>query len=199
MDATIRVVHEADAGAIAAIYAPIVEATHISFETTPPSAAEMRARIRDGIERFPWIVCEVEGTVVGYAYARPHNDRPAYQWGVDVSVYVDEGWRRTGVARGLYESLFEILRRQGFFTAYALIALPNQPSVSLHESLAFERVGHYERAGYKHGAWYDVGHWQLTLQPHETPPDPPIPFAEFRTADAFEHALRTGEPTIRRE
>ena len=120
MNATIRVVHEADAGGIAAIYAPIVEATHIAFETTPPSAAEMRARIRDGIERFPWIVCEVEetceveGSVVGYAYAKSHNDRPAYQWGVDVSVYVDERWRRSGVARGLYESLFEILRRQGF-------------------------------------------------------------------------------------
>ena len=199
MDATIRVVRDADASAIAAIYAPIVEETHISFETAAPSAKTMRARIREGIERFPWLVCEIEERVVGYAYATAHNDRPAYQWGVDVSVYVDENWRGKGIARGLYASLFDILRKQGFFTAYALIALPNPPSVSLHESLGFERVGDYERAGFKHGAWHDVGHWELTLQAHETPPDPPIPFEEFRAVGAFDDALRTGESTIRRE
>ena len=77
--------------------------------------------------------------------------------------------------------------------------MPNRPSVSLHESLAFEQVGYYERAGYKHGAWYDVGHWARTLQAHDLAPSPPIPFDEFRTADGFEEALRTGEPAIRSE
>lgn len=198
MTATIRVADEGDAGAIVDIYAPIVEDTHRSFETIAPTEAAMAGRVAETLERFPWLVCAADGEVVGYAYASAHNDRPAYQWGVDVSVYVADGWRRRGVARGLYESLFALLRGQGFYTAYAVIALPNPPSVSFHEALGFERIGVYERAGYKRGAWHDVGHWGRTLQPHETPPDPPTPFVEFRESAAFDEALHTGESSIRR-
>ena len=117
--------------------------------------------------------------------------------GADVSVYVAEGCRRRGVARGLYESLFALLARQGFYTVYAVIALPNATSVAFHEDLGFERAGLYERAGYKHGEWRDVGHWERGLRPHETPPSPPIPFCEFSNPDEVDDALRAGESTIR--
>ena len=190
---------EADATAIATIYAPIVERTPISFETTPPSVEELRRRIRETVPELPWLVCEQDGGVVGYAYASPYSGRAAYRWTVTVSVYVDSQWRRRGIARGLYTSLVALLRLQGFYTGIAVIALPNEPSVSFHESLGFERVGVYRRIGYKDGAWRDVGHWQLELQSagdRRSPPEPPTPLGELRDSGRFDEALSTGTVSI---
>jgi phosphinothricin acetyltransferase len=156
----------------------------------------MGRRVRETTDRLPWLVCEHDGRVAGYAYASPHSDRPAYRWSVDVSVYVDERYRRRGVARGLYESLLATLRLQGFENAYAVIALPNEASVRLHEAFAFERVGVYERVGYKLGAWRDVGHWELSLGDHDDSPSSPTPAEELRGGERFEEALRSGESTI---
>lgn len=192
MTGTVRVATVGDAEAIANIYAPIVEETHLSFETTPPSTDEIAARIRNTLERFPWIVFEDDGAVVGYSYAGVHNDRPAYQWGADVSVYVSANARREGIARRLYQSLFDLLRGQGYYSVYAVIALPNPPSVALHETLGFEQVGIYEQAGYKCGEWHDVGHWERSIQPRESDPLPPIPFAEFRGSDEMADRLAGG-------
>lgn len=197
MVSVIRSATEADAQAITDIYTPIVEETHISFETTPPSIDEMARRIRNTATRLPWLVCENEGRVVGYAYASPHNDRSAYQWSVNTSVYVAKEWQRDGVARGLYESLFELVQLQGLYTAYAVIALPNPPSVAFHESIGFERVGVYRNAGFKDGEWHDVGHWERTLQPHETSPSPPTPLDELRGSADYNTALTTGEAFLR--
>jgi phosphinothricin acetyltransferase len=108
------------------------------------------------------LVCEYDGHILGYAYASSHKERPAYQWAVDVSVYVDEAWRRKGVASALYESLFALLDVQGLSNAYAVIALPNDQSVAFHESHGFEPVGVYTDVGYKHGEWRDVGHWEVS-------------------------------------
>lgn len=200
MSVTIRAADETDAGAIAGIYAPIVEETHVSFETDPPSATEMAGRIRDATERFPWLVCEHEGAVVGYAYAGVHKERPAYRWSVDASVYVAEEHRRSGVARALYESLLSILHEQGFYTVYAVIALPNPSSVAFHESLGFERVALYEDAGYKRGDWHDVGHWERSIRSpraEASPPSPPVPFETVRESDAFVDACAAGESLVR--
>ena len=190
---------EADATAIATIYAPIVERTPISFETTPPSVEELRRRIRETVPELPWLVCEQDGGVVGYAYASPYSGRAAYRWTVTVSVYVDSQWRRRGIARGLYTSLVALLRLQGFYTGIAVIALPNEPSVSFHESLGFERAGIYRRIGYKEGAWRDVGHWQLELQPagnRRSPPEPPASLDELQGSGRFDGALATGTESI---
>jgi len=197
MSVTVRVAEPGDATAIRDIYAPVVEDTHVSFETTPPSVEAMRTRLRETLEWFPWLVCEHEDEIVGYAYAGPHNDRPAYQWGVDVSVYVAAQWQRNGIARGLYESLFTLLRRQGYYRAYAVIALPNPASVELHESMGFERVGVYDAAGYKHGEWHDVGHWESTLRSPDPAPDPPTPLEQLRENENIADALRRGESSIR--
>ena len=193
---TVRLADEADAPTIRAIYAPIVENTVVSFEDEPPSEAEMADRIADTLARYPWLVCEERGDVLGYAYAGQHRERGAYRWSVDVSAYVAEDHRRKGVATGLYESLFEILRLQGFHNAYAGIALPNPASVALHESFGFEQVGVYESVGYKHGAWRDVGWWQLELQDRPDDPEKPRTLSAVEGTAAFETALSAGESRV---
>ena len=197
MEPTIRLATDADAEAVTEIYSPVVEQTHISFETAPPTVEEMARRIRTTVERLPWLVCEYDGHILGYAYASSHKERPAYQWAVDVSVYVDEAWRRKGVASALYESLFALLDVQGLSNAYAVIALPNDQSVAFHESHGFEPVGVYTDVGYKHGEWRDVGHWEVSIQSLPHPPSPPIPIDELRGTDEYADALGAGESAIR--
>jgi phosphinothricin acetyltransferase len=176
MTRRVRVATEGDAGAVQAIYAPEVAATAISFEVDPPSADEMRTRIRETLRTHPWFVCEEAGHVLGYAYASPHRPRAAYRWSVDVSVYIDRSARRRGMGRALYAPLFRILARQGYQTAYAGITLPNAGSVGLHEAMGFRLIGVYEAVGYKLGAWHDVGWWALGLGPRPAEPAEPVPF-----------------------
>jgi L-amino acid N-acyltransferase YncA len=163
-----------DADACAAIYAPHVEGSAVSFEEEAPGAAEMAARIERYGRSHAWLVAEREGRVVGYAYATAFNERPAYRWSASVSVYVGAEARGGGVGRALYEALFARLRERGFRTACAGITLPNEASLRLHESLGFEQVGLNRRIGWKHGAWRDVGWFQLGLAPPgEGPPPEP--------------------------
>jgi L-amino acid N-acyltransferase YncA len=159
----IRLATKDDAETIAAIYAPFVSDSHTSFETDPPDGAEMATRIDHKLPRFPWLVADEGGVVIGYAYAGPHRERAAYAWSVEVSVYIAETARRRGVARRLYETLFDLLHRQGFRTAYAGITLPNPASVRFHEAMGFTPVGLYRNVGWKHGQWRDVGWWELPL------------------------------------
>jgi L-amino acid N-acyltransferase YncA len=174
---TIRVAQpERDAAACAGIYAPYVERTPISFEERPPDALEMEARIARHVVTHPWLVAEDGGEVVGYAYAARHQERPAYRWATDVSVYVAANRRGEGLGRSLYEALFACLRQQNFQVACAGITLPNDASVALHEQLGFLCVGVSPRIGWKGGRWHDVGWWQLELEP-ATPGVPLEPLA----------------------
>jgi phosphinothricin acetyltransferase len=168
---------ERDGAACAAIYAPSIERSPVSFEEVPPDAAEMSARIERTSATHPWLVAESGGAVVAYAYACPHRTRPAYRWAVDVSVYVADGSRGEGHGRRLYSELFERLRSLGFRTACAGITLPNPASVALHEGLGFAPLGVFRAIGWKAGAWRDVGWWQLELAPPgvEAPPEPLAP------------------------
>lgn len=171
----LRFATAADAGEIAAIYAPIVRDTIISFEVEVPDAQEIGRRIAYTLETFPWLVCEREGRVAGYAYASRHRDRLAYQWSVDVSCYVRADERRRGIGKALYRALLRILRKQGFHSAFAGIALPNDASAALHESVGFERIATYREVGYKLGAWHDCGWWQARLGDPPAKPAPPRP------------------------
>jgi phosphinothricin acetyltransferase len=165
-----------DAAACAAIYAPYVRKTAISFEEAAPDAAAMRARIERAAATHAWVVAEEAGVVVGFAYATPHRERAAYRWACDVSVYLDGAQRRRGFGRTLYEALLPLLRAQRLQVACAGITLPNEASVGLHEALGFEPVGVYRRIGFKLGRWHDVGWWQLRLRPDdETDASPPEP------------------------
>jgi L-amino acid N-acyltransferase YncA len=169
----IRTARPADAPAIAAIYAPIVESTTISFELEAPTVDEMRRRIESTLEHLPWLVA-VDGSdaVQGYAYAGRHRERAAYQWSVDVTAYVHEALRGQGIGKALYGRLFEELVALGYCQAFAGIALPNAASIGLHESVGFEPLGVYRRVGYKRGTWHDVGWWQKSLQAVEHPAPP---------------------------
>ena len=170
----IRTATPDDAEAIAAIYAPIVSDTSISFELEPPTADGMRSRVVSTLKLLPWLVSEdVSGAVSGYVYASRHRERAAYQWSVDVTAYVRADCRGQGIGKALYALLFEELVALGYCQAFAGIALPNDASVALHESAGFRPVGVYRCVGYKHGAWRDVGWWQRELQPPADQPAAP--------------------------
>jgi L-amino acid N-acyltransferase YncA len=162
-----------DGAACAAIYAPHVEGSAVSFEERAPEVGEMAARIERYGASHAWLVGELAGEVVGYAYATAFNERPAYRWSSSVSVYVGEDARGRGIGRALYEALFDRLRERGFRMACAGITLPNAASVSLHESLDFEQVGVNREIGWKEGAWRDVGWYQLELAPPGAGEGPP--------------------------
>lgn len=197
MPTHIRLAQDADAGAIAAIYRPIVEATAISFETVAPDGEEMARRVRDTLTSHPWLVCDLGGDIAGYAYASKHRVRGAYRWSVDTSLYVDPDHRQLGVGRGLYLSLFAVLAAQGYFNAFAGIALPNEASVGLHESMGFEKLGVYRRVGYKFGEWRDVGWWQLMLREHGESPAEPLDLAAMQRRTDWMELLTRGESAIR--
>jgi L-amino acid N-acyltransferase YncA len=165
---------ERDAAACAAIYAPYVTDTVISFEDVAPTAAEMSARIGRLTKTHAWLVAEDAGEILGYAYGCPHRERSAYRWATEVSVYIDPRHQRRGAGRALYDALFGRLAERGYRIALAGIALPNDASVALHEACGFRPVGVYRRIGFKLGAWWDVGWWQLELNAAgaESPAEP---------------------------
>lgn len=169
----IRLATPADAEDIQAIYAPIVANTSISFELEPPTIDEMRERITKTMAQLPWLVSvDDAGRVQGYVYASKHRERAAYQWSVDVTAYVREDARGKGLGKALYAELRRQLVELGYFQAFAGIALPNEASVALHESVGFKPIGVYRNVGHKHGTWRDVGWWQLELQAPTTPEPP---------------------------
>ena len=161
----LRLALPTDGERLAAIYAPAVTDRTTSFELTPPDAVEMARRVAAVVARTPWLVLEDNGRVVGYAYASPHRDRPAYQWSVEVSAYIDAAAHRAGHGRTLYTGLFDILTAQGFANAYAGITLPNPASVGFHRAMGFEEIGTYKGIGYKFGGWHDVTWMHRPLAP----------------------------------
>jgi L-amino acid N-acyltransferase YncA len=167
----VREATAADAAACAAIYAPYVTDTAVSFETEPPGPDEMAARIAAAHE---WLVLEDGGRVVGYAYAGPFAPRAAYRWACEVSVYLERGRHRTGGGRALYAALLPRLAARGFRVAVAGMTLPNDASVGLHRAMGFQPVGTYRRIGYKHGAWHDVAWTQRVLADGDEPPAEPM-------------------------
>jgi len=158
-----------DAAAIAEIYKPYVEETAISFELLAPGVEEMRERIAKVSKEFPWLVYETNGVIEGYAYAGAWKNRCAYDWSVESTVYVKQGRHGQGIGKALYSDLLGRLERQGAINVIGGIALPNEGSVALHETLGFKPVAHFKDIGFKLGKWWDVGYWQLQFPKHEKP------------------------------
>lgn len=163
----IRSVSEEDAPDLLAIYSPYVRETAISFEIDPPSEAEFLERIRKIAARFPYLVLEEDGKILGYAYGSTYYDRRAYDWAVELSIYLDPKTRGRGLGNLLYEALEQELEARGFLRFLACIALPNQASIALHQKRGYEQVAHFPKIGYKFGKWHDIVWFQKTLTPPE--------------------------------
>ncbi|MGI8403112.1 MAG: GNAT family N-acetyltransferase [Gemmatimonadaceae bacterium] len=198
MSPVIRAATLDDAPRIAEIYAPAVVERVTSFELVAPGAEEMGSRLTRTLAHYPWLVCELDGRVIGYAYASTHNERAAYRWSVDVAVYVGGEVHRRGVGTALYASLFEVLALQNIRNVYAGITLPNAASEGMHSRAGFRLVGTYHHVGYKFGAWHDVAWFERAILPVVVYPPEPLPFADIRDTPKVSAALAKGQALLRK-
>ena len=160
----IRPVTLEDAPELVRIYASYVEKTAITFEYQVPTIEESERRIEKILQRFPYLVAEVDGQVLAYAYASSYYDRSAYDWAVEVSVYVDQDHRGQGLGSRLYEALEIEIEARGYLRFLACIALPNPASIALHEKRGYVKVAHFPKIGYKFDQWHDIVWMQKTIE-----------------------------------
>jgi phosphinothricin acetyltransferase len=156
-----------DFAAIAAITNHYIRTTAIHFGYDEVTADELRALWREHEELYPWLVCEQRGRLAGYAKAGVYRTRTAYRWTTETGIYLAADRLGEGLGKPLYSRLLDVLSHQGFHSAIGCIALPNEPSVRLHERLGFVACGVVPRAGRKFDRWHDVGFWQMLLQGQE--------------------------------
>ena len=168
---TIRPAKKADAARCAAIYAPYTEGA-ITYEYPAPDAAEIARRMEEVTAAYPWLVCERDGEVIGYAYAHRFRERMAFDWTVEMSIYLDRDALGGGIGTALYSALIELLAALGYVNAIGTVATPNPPSERLHEKCGFERLFCVERIGWKMGEWRDMTYYMLRLNPPEGKPAP---------------------------
>jgi len=161
----IRRAKKSDATAIADIYNWYVENTTITFEVDPVSEIEMAERIEKMLTSWEWLVSARGSEILGYAYAGRFRERAAYRFATESTIYLRNGLQGQGLAKPLYRAVIERTFELGYTTIIGVIALPNAPSVGLHESLGFDKVGHLRKVGWKHDGWIDVGSWQLEKAP----------------------------------
>ena len=194
----IRTAHLSDAPALRAIYAPYVEKTAITFEYTVPDVEEFAARMRATLRRYPYLVAERGGELVGYAYAGPFGTRAAYDWAVETSVYVRQDQRKMGTGRALYQALEDVLRMQNILNVNACIAWQEgedetltHDSVLFHRRMGYRLVGEFFQCGYKFGRWYNMVWMEKHLGPHPDRPADVVPFPRIRAqAEAWLNAGR---------
>jgi phosphinothricin acetyltransferase len=159
----IRYVDLGDAEAICNIYNHYVRNTVITFAETPATVEEMKSKISPLMKENNWIVYEIDGRVVGYAYAADWREKSAYRYTVETTVYVDKDYRDRRIGTKLYTHLIELLKDKGIHRIIGVISLPNDGSVAMHEKLGFEKVAHFKEVGFKHEKWIDIGCWQFNV------------------------------------
>ncbi len=184
---TVRIASTSDAAQLAKIYEPYVLQTAITFDYVALTAEEFAHKIESTLERYPFLVAERDGRVVGYAYASQFKDRAAYDWSCETSIYVDMSERHAGTGKALYLALEAALARMGITNLNACIGYPAEPdeyldrnSVEFHEHLGFAWVGRFHRCGYKFGRWYDMVWMEKEIAPHPAIPKPVRSFSEAR-------------------
>lgn len=162
-NAVLRPVRAGDAARLLEVYAPYVTNTAVTFEYEVPTPEEFGARVRAISADYPYLVCEADGVVRGYAYAHRQMERAAYQWNAELSIYLAREARGAGLGTSLYGALLALLERMGVRNAYGGVTLPNAASQRLHEKLGFALSGVWRHSGYKLGAWRDVGWFERPL------------------------------------
>ncbi len=188
-DKNIRLATPADSEALLDIYAPFVKNTVITFEYEVPTMAEFSSRIANISPKYPWLVCEMGGRIVGYAYASQFHERAAYDWSVDASVYVHPDFHGKKIGTALYSCLLELLKLQGFYNVYAIITGANQGSLDFHQSLGFRPAGLYCKVGYKFNQWQDVQWLTLTIKDHSLLPQKPKSIQDIKETPEFDGAV----------
>ncbi len=181
----IRFAAAADAAALLGIYGQYID-TPITFECALPSEEAFRRRVAEYGAACPYLVWEEDGRILGYAYAHRLGERAAYQWSAELSIYLGRDSTGRGLGRRLYGALMELLRLQGVRTAYGCVTLPNAGSEGLHAAMGFRLTGTWHRAGFKCGAWRDVGWFEKTIAPYDPSPAPVRPIGEVPAAAAAE-------------
>lgn len=187
----IRTATVEDAEAILAIYAPYVTDTAITFEYEVPGIEEFRERIRHTLKRYPYLVAEKDGVIIGYAYAGPFKERAAYDWAVETTIYVDISRKKMGIGKKLYAALEQSLAQQNILNLNACIGYPEQEdeyltknSVEFHKHLGYRLVGEFYQCGYKFGRWYNMVWMEKQIGKHTDDPRPVIPFEELESRRA---------------
>ena len=193
---TIRTAALPDAERLLEIYRPYVEETAITFEYDVPTIDEFRGRMTRVLEKYPYLVAERDGTIVGYAYAGPFVGRAAYDWSVETTIYLDRAVRRQGIGKALYTALETVLGAMGILNLNACIGYPEtedayltRNSVEFHAHLGYQWVGQFHNCGYKFGRWYHMVWMEKMLGEHPVQPDPVVPFSSVRAALADRHVL----------
>ena len=155
-DIKFRLADVSDTKEILDIYAPYITDTAITFEYDIPSIEEFRGRIEHISLEYPYVVCTYKDEIIGYAYAHRYGERAAYQWDVELSIYLDMNYKSLGVGKLLYNKLIEIVKLQNVRNIYACITSANEKSLKFHEKLGFEFIGIFKNTGYKFDSWYGV-------------------------------------------
>lgn len=183
----LRVATVSDAAELLKIYAPYVTDTAITFEYDVPTLEDFEGRIAHTLEKYPYFVVELNGEIVGYAYASAFHPRAAYGWAAETSIYVRRDMKRMGLGRTLYDALETTLKAQGVLNLNACIACPDvddeyltRNSISFHAHLGYSMVGEFHNCGYKFGRWYNMVWMEKMLGEHVDDQPPIKRFDEVR-------------------
>lgn len=178
-----------DAAKLREIYAPYVEKTAISFEYSVPSLAEFEKRISGTLEKYPYIYAEIDGEIVGYAYASPLKARPAYNFSAETTIYVKEGLQKRGIGRALCNCLERLLAMQNVTNLYACVAYPDEEdefltknSFLFHEHMLYRPIGEFIKCGYKFGNWYNMVWMEKIIANHSPSPEPFIAYSDLHAS-----------------
>lgn len=187
MSVKIKIASIEDAQAILDIYAPYICSTNITFEYEVPTLKEMASRIQQTLQRYPYLIAMVDDKVVGYAYASPFASRAAYQWGSELSIYLDGNYHGMAIGKKLYQCLLALLKTMHIQHVYACITHPNLKSEKFHEAFGFQYIGCFHHAGFKLNQWHDVVWMEKSIN-DEANVQPVIPFSSL-TREQIESCL----------
>lgn len=174
----IRLATIKDSNALLKIYSQYID-TAITFECTLPTEQEFAERVASIIKDYPYLVCEENGQILGYAYAHRQMEREAYQWNAELSIYLDRSFTSKGLGSKLYCILIDILKLQGIKNVYGGVTVPNEKSKKLHLGLGFTSLGTYHNTGYKHNKWHDVEWFEKKIIEYTLEPKPVVSISKI--------------------
>ena len=175
----IRIATEHDLPAILEIYRPYVETSTASFEYVTPSLDDFTRRFREITERFPWIVWEEDGQVLGYAYGSAPFERPGYAWCAETSIYIREDCHGMGIGKRLYAALEKLLFAMGYQVLYAIVTDENEGSLSFHRAVGYGQVAHLKNCGWKFGKNLGIVYLEKRVDFVCSPSENPVPWRAF--------------------